>query len=165
MKFAAARKRKDKEDVPGRPLWREWLTPNYARWKIHATVTSLLSEASLHPLQIMIANGDLTTFPSSDSYIPNAIDIVGRALFGEEALDKNYRVRMPLRGPLSILIQRSWENLKKQTNRNKERLEKLELGAISAMEGVCGQSVRVLQSRPHGFFSFGQGQTYKAQAQ
>jgi hypothetical protein len=82
----------------------------------------------------MVANNNLEEFPSSVTYLPLALDAVGCSLFGEEALDFNGRLILPLRDPLLIFLQRVWENLKKQTTRNKNRVYKLEAAAESAFE-------------------------------
>ncbi|KAF4611118.1 hypothetical protein D9613_006452 [Agrocybe pediades] len=135
IKFSATKRKAGTETVPGRPLWNDWVTSRYGKlWNIHTRISSLLSQHNLHPIQIMVAN-NLEKLPSNSStYLFAVIDPIARDLLGEEALDSNGRLLHALRDPLSVLLQRQWENLKKQATRSKNRLEKYEAAAEKAFE-------------------------------
>ena len=137
IKFAAKKKKKnDTDPVEGRPLYNDWVVSHYSPiWKVHNAITSAFKDCQVHPLQIMASNDDFSTFPGSSSYLPYALDRVALLLLGKEALDKSSRLLLPLREPMLILLQRTWENSRKQTGRNKNALVKLEQKAVAAFEG------------------------------
>jgi len=137
IKFAAKRKKKNETDpVEGRRLYNDWVVSHYSSiWKVHNTITLAFKDSQIHPLQIMASNDDFSTFPASNSYLPYALDRVAFLLLGKEALDKSGHLLLPLRDPMLILLQRTWENSRKQTARNKNALVNLEQKAIATFEG------------------------------
>jgi hypothetical protein len=137
IKFASVRKRKNFTDpIEGRTFFHEWVTSHYSSiWKIHNFITKALNDCQVHPLQIMMSNGDLSTCPSNATYLPYALDQAGLVLFGKEALDKNGHLLLPLRDSMLVILQRTWENSKKQIARDRNSLIRLQSKAVEAFEG------------------------------
>ncbi|KAF8808358.1 hypothetical protein BYT27DRAFT_7097080 [Phlegmacium glaucopus] len=133
IKFTSQRKG---AQVPGRVKWRDWITAGWKSWKIHSRITDVLTEDGLHPLTIMINTNNLDTWPPGDLYIPLIVDAVGRDLFGEPSFDTSGRLALPYRQLTQHLIQRTWINIHKQTNRNKNRLVTLEAAATKAFNDL-----------------------------
>lgn len=137
IQFAAARK--GASEVPGRDLWRKFVTDLWKTHQIHAKITAVLSEEGLHPLQGALASrsGSIEKLPNSADYIGEAVDPVGRLLFGYECLDKEgVRVDMVLRSSIRALVYRTWLNLKNQIIRSKSRINQLEIDATAAFDSM-----------------------------
>lgn len=125
-KFAASRSNAaNTAHVPGRDIFRKWVSRSWGHWRIHAKIEEVLRKNSLHPLILMRAQGTLD-WPNGCSYIPLVVDPVGKELFGEEALDSLGLVSPQLRAPMQGLITRTWINTYNQFRRNKTRLADLE---------------------------------------
>ncbi|RXW12649.1 hypothetical protein EST38_g13204 [Candolleomyces aberdarensis] len=125
IKFAMKLKQDGIETVPGRELWRNWVTSHYStHWKIHSRIAKILSSQGIHPEQLMAETGDDSP-PNSASYLPIVLDDIGRELFGPEALDSNGRLLTKLRDPTLILAQRTWTSQVKNMGPRKLRLEKM----------------------------------------
>ncbi|RXW12331.1 hypothetical protein EST38_g13525, partial [Candolleomyces aberdarensis] len=125
IKFAMKLKQDGIETVPGRELWRNWVTSHYStHWKIHSRIAKILSSQGIHPEQLMAETGDDSP-PNSASYLPIVLDEIGRDLFGPEALDSNGRLLGKLRDPTLILAQRTWTLEVKNMGPRKLRLEKM----------------------------------------
>lgn len=137
IQFAAARK--GASEVPGRDLWRKFVADLWKDHQIHAKITTVLTEEGIHPLQRVLASraGGIDTFPNSSDYLGEAVDPVGKALFGYDCLDTGgVRVDMVFRGPLRCLIYRTWLNIKAQVKRNRTRVVLLEQAATKAFESM-----------------------------
>lgn len=149
VRFAAMRKPSARETVPGRAIWRTWITRNSRPWKIQQRITEVLQQHGLTPLQLSIANkGEVPC--ESTLFLAKVLEKVGLALFGEEALnDSDGLLQWSLMGGTLTLAQRTWENLKKQLGRSKLRLEKLERVATDAIERTLHSPVNVA---PHPHF-------------
>lgn len=141
IRFAAARK--NASAVPGRDLWRDFITTCWKNKQIHAKITTVLSEEGLHPVQLALASkaGTLENFPSSVDYVAEAVDPVGKALFGFDCLDKGGRMDMNLRAATRWLIYRTWLNIKNQVLRSKSRIVQLEQDAMLAFDSTFLQSI------------------------
>lgn len=135
IKFAAARAGGDQ--VPGRNIWRNWVTEGWKAWKIHSKIIEALSSENLHPLTLALSSktGSLDAWPPGAQYIPMAVDPVGAMLFGPESLDRFGRVHAELRQTTQALIQRTWTNLYNQTQKSKARIINLEKDATDAFNG------------------------------
>lgn len=127
-------KKGEKDSVAGRTLFGNWVSSQYGTWKVHALVIKVLNERHLHLIQIMASNDCLSEFPLSGTYLPMAIDDLAEALFGLESLDASGLLLNRLRGGTLILLQRTWENCRKQTKRSKQRLENCEKKALEAFD-------------------------------
>ena len=136
IKFAAARKKKGDDPVVGRALFCDWVTSRYSIWKVHSLVTQALNNAQLHPLQIMNSNNDISNFPCSTTYLPLALDQIAAVLFGPESLAASGHLLLPLREATLVLLQRTWENCRKQVTRSRNRLAPSEKNALEAFEGM-----------------------------
>lgn len=121
--------------LPGREVWKKWVTLGWKEWCIHAKITQILTENQLHPLAIMRASrSGSEEWPRGDDYIPLVVDSVAMALFGREVLDSLGRVSGDARKTVQALIQRTWTNLRAQVGRGRSRLSILEQAAIDAFE-------------------------------
>ncbi|TEB22041.1 hypothetical protein FA13DRAFT_1716383 [Coprinellus micaceus] len=104
IKFAGLQRRVGNDTIPGRALWRKWVTDNYSkRWDIHGRIARTLTDANIHPLQLMKATGDFDDFPGASSYLPLGLDPIARNLFGPESFDKANHLLRELREPTLML--------------------------------------------------------------
>jgi hypothetical protein len=137
VQFAAARK--GVSEIPGRDLWRKFVTDLWKTHQIHTKITTILTEEGIHPVQRALASrgGSIDKLPNSTDYLGEAVDPVGRALFGYECLDTGgVRVDMVFRGPLKSLIYRTWLNIKNQVKRSRNRIVQLEQDATNAFDSM-----------------------------
>jgi TATA-binding protein-associated factor len=136
IKFAGLQRKVGNDTVPGRALWRKWITDNYSkRWDIHGRVARVLNDANVHPMQLMKATGDFDDYPGATSYLPLALDAIARDLFGPESFDKANHLLRELREPTLMLAQRTWEQLRKAHVRDVGRLGKLREVMDAALAG------------------------------
>ncbi|RXW12447.1 hypothetical protein EST38_g13407 [Candolleomyces aberdarensis] len=143
IKFAMKKKEEGTDTVPGREIWRNWVTKHYSpHWKVHTIIAKILSSQGIHPVQIMEATGE-TSPPNNASYLPIVLDAIGRELFGPEALDPNKRVRIRLREPTLILAQRTWQLEVRSIEPRKRRVEKLFQQAIEKLSNLEAGNVTV----------------------
>jgi len=127
-----------KNNIPGLKKWRAWVSARYTKkWGVQAIIVRILEERNVHPLTIMLAEDPprLDVWPEADTYIPSVLDAVGAALFGPEALNAHGLLRLHIRVPVRILIQRTWCNLRAVISRSRKRLEKLDVKATAAFQG------------------------------
>ncbi|TEB22051.1 hypothetical protein FA13DRAFT_1641971 [Coprinellus micaceus] len=137
IKFAGLQRRVGNDTIPGRALWRKWVTDNYSkRWDIHGRIARTLTDANIHPLQLMKATGDFDDFPGASSYLPLGLDPIARNLFGPESFDKANHLLRELREPTLMLAQRTWEQLRKGHTRDLERLRSLRKVMDEALAGL-----------------------------
>jgi len=120
--------------LPGRNKWRDWVTSRWRDWKIHSRITEVLTNEELHPFMLM-TNSKLATWPQGETYIPLVVDSVAKNLFGDESLDLSGRLAGQYRQVTQQIVQRTWININKQTQRNKTRLGALEDAATRAFDG------------------------------
>ncbi|TFK19678.1 hypothetical protein FA15DRAFT_601103 [Coprinopsis marcescibilis] len=141
IKFSAPPRGLPNDPIPGRTFWRDWVTANYSKaWKVHALITSALTSTGLHPVQIAIENQVFDIPPNASSYLPVALDAIGRELFGEEAIDKSGRLSLVLRDPTQILAQRTWQVACRSIKSKRARLTALEGAADSAVSDLTASS-------------------------
>lgn len=140
IKFSGARA--GAAQVPGRDLWRKWVIEGWRSWKIHARITSVLSKENLYPLTIMLSS-KTEVWPHGATWIPLAVDPVGRVLFGDDALDASGRVVSEMRMATQALIQRTWTNIYNQTQRSKARIINLEKEATDAFDSESLGPIRL----------------------
>ncbi|TEB03945.1 hypothetical protein FA13DRAFT_1569793, partial [Coprinellus micaceus] len=137
IKFAGLQRKVGNDTVPGRALWRKWITDNYSkRWDIHGRIARVLNDANVHPMQLMKATGDFDDYPGATSYLPLALDAIARDLFGPESFDKANHLLRELREPTLMLAQRTWEQLRKAHVRDVGRLGKLREVMDAALAGL-----------------------------
>lgn len=142
VKFAAYTRKIGKDIVPGRALFRTYVTERYSKaWNIHGIISGILSDNNVHPVQIMSAMGNFEKSPSSTLYLPTVLDAIGLALFGPESFDRTNHLQYELRDPTWILAQRTWTNLLKAHSRDSKRLDKLEAKVKAAFEGESPRHV------------------------
>lgn len=135
IKFASGRR--GSAPVAGRDLWRSWVTDLWQKKGVHAIVTGVLQDLNLHPMTIALAEGTgLDKLPNNSTYLPLAVNDVGRALFGEEACNALGHICTPLRGPTLALMQRTWINIYNQLRRSSKRIASLERAAAEAYNGA-----------------------------
>lgn len=141
VQFAAARK--GASEVPGRDFWRKFVTDLWKTHQIHSKITTVLTEEGIHPVQCALASraGSIDKLPDSTDYVGDAVDPVGKALFGYDCLDAGgVRVDMVFRGPLRSLIYRTWLNVKKQVIRSRNRVVQLEQDATTAFDSMFSKN-------------------------
>ncbi|KAH6905687.1 hypothetical protein BKA70DRAFT_1225396 [Coprinopsis sp. MPI-PUGE-AT-0042] len=139
IRFASYRRKKGHVDpLPGRVFWREWVTTNYTtHWKIHTIVKDALTDANIHPVQLMVEYDDLETSPSSEHYLPGIIDTIAPILFGTASLDNGNRLSRELRTPTIALLGRTWAlALRSMAGRRKAmaKLEKTSNDILDSLE-------------------------------
>jgi SNF2-related domain len=135
----AAKYRKGVDPIPGRLLWQQWITANWAPvWHMNSRIAKVLTDHNLHPLQLMVDN-DLDSVPPSSDYVTHALEPVARELFGTEDEDKyldvNGLLRPALRDPLRIIIQRVFVQAARQVGSRRDRMNGLEVKARNALNG------------------------------
>lgn len=130
--------------VPGREIYRTFITELWRTSRMHDRITKILSVEGLHPITLAMipekgwvhdANDKGLGLPKSLNYIPLAVDPVARALFGFEALDRSGRLPETFRGPVQTLIQRTWTNIRNQTKRSLDKIGGAEEEARKAFAG------------------------------
>jgi len=131
MSFSSAKT--NGNQIPGRNLWRTWVTGIVKDAGIHRIIAQTLTDICLHPVTLSISskNGH---WPDGRTLLPLAIDPVGLALFGPEVLDAVGRIDMELREWTQAIIQRTWTNLHSQFNRSQKKIKKLEEQATQAFQ-------------------------------
>ncbi|KAJ3566666.1 hypothetical protein NP233_g6855 [Leucocoprinus birnbaumii] len=121
-----------KTNHPGKAVWTEFMKQNWRRWKIHDAVVEELNDWDCHPTTIIIRehNGDQSQWPHADGYAATILNTLGLKLFGEEAfLPNSTTLPQIVRKPLTIFVQRSWDNLRKAVGRLKANATKVEADA------------------------------------
>lgn len=132
IKFASGRGKK--AAVVGRGLWLAFTTSLWKKANLHNLIVTALRTAEVHPAELYsLSKKDC--FPFSGSYVPLAIDDVGMALFGMEALDASNHIPAHLRGGLHCFIMRSWDAVKAQITTAQTKLPGLQTKATDAILG------------------------------
>ncbi|RXW11304.1 hypothetical protein EST38_g14551, partial [Candolleomyces aberdarensis] len=143
IKFAYKAKKRGHDPIPGRAFWTSWVNKRYSTdWKINSRISKILSSLGIHPEQIMAETGD-TTPPPNASYLPLVIDIIGRDIFGHEALDSHKRLLLRLREPALILAQRTWFLATKRIGARRKRVEKMKDKAESLLSELDKGNITV----------------------
>ncbi|TEB14172.1 hypothetical protein FA13DRAFT_1879956, partial [Coprinellus micaceus] len=115
------------DTIPGRALWRKWVTDNYSkRWDIHGRIARYPHRREHPPSPAHEGDRRLRRLPPvASSYLPLGLDPIARNLFGPESFDKANHLLRELREPTLMLAQRTWEQLRKGHTRDLERLRSL----------------------------------------
>ncbi|TFK17541.1 hypothetical protein FA15DRAFT_734316 [Coprinopsis marcescibilis] len=126
------------DPIPGRTFFRDWVNGRWAKmWKIHIKISKALTDAGLHPVQIVLDNGgDLEMVPNASLYLPGALDDIGRELYGEDCLNKAGHLHNPLRDATLIFAQRTWQIAARSIGPKKKRLLKLQQDAEEALKAL-----------------------------
>ncbi|KAF9455565.1 P-loop containing nucleoside triphosphate hydrolase protein [Collybia nuda] len=146
IKFASATK--NSAQVPGRRIWRQWVTDRWRDWKIHMRIISILKAENLHPISLALSAQEpdavemtIDTFwPPGKMYIPMAVDSVALELFGMEIQNSRGAIPPRARGIVQALIQRTWKVIHNQVDRSQGRIRKVEEEAIRAFEALNQES-------------------------
>ncbi|KAH6908973.1 hypothetical protein BKA70DRAFT_1479770 [Coprinopsis sp. MPI-PUGE-AT-0042] len=138
IRFASYRRKKGHVDpLPGRVFWREWVTSNYTtHWKIHTVVKDALTDANIHPVQLMVEYDDLETSPSSEHYLPGIIDTIAPILFGTASLDNGNRLLRELRTPTVALLGRTWALALRSMAGRRKAMAKLEKASSDILDSL-----------------------------
>ncbi|KAF8054482.1 P-loop containing nucleoside triphosphate hydrolase protein [Lyophyllum atratum] len=135
-KVAFAVNDKGGSKYPGREFWNNWVNRRWDSWGVHTMIVGVLRDLEMHPLDIIVRDEDIDTWPSADHYIPAVIDPVALKLFGEEAFPKNSTaVKSDLRAAIRILVQRCWNTMRVQISTMKSRPIEIEAAAKAAFQG------------------------------
>ena len=123
---------------PGQPLWRAFLQRGWTKeWKLHSVIVEGLRANNVHPLLLQLSD-NADKWPQADTYLPLALDSIGLTLFGPEAFEGQELLPMKVRIPLKMIVQHSWDNLRRQAILGRKKLEALEDAALSAAGGRRG---------------------------
>lgn len=140
--FSAARK--NGHEIPGRDIYRRFITELWCTCNMHDRIIKVLSAEGLHPIMLAMneeegwihdKNEAGSGLPAADTYLPLAVDPVVKALFGDEALDRSGRAPLKIRPTTQALIQRTWTNIRTQVRRNLGKVEVVEEAARAAFKG------------------------------
>jgi TATA-binding protein-associated factor len=133
IKFAT--RNRDKT-IPGRTKWSKFVSDNWERWKVHDRIVDGLRQHNIHPITLLVQENSLDKWPSSDHYIPIALDTIGQLLWGPEAFSQSDILPFEVRKGLTALVQRSWARIGDRHQRDKATLPKLEKEVLDAFEGT-----------------------------
>jgi hypothetical protein len=129
--------------VPGRAKWTTFVNNFWKYYKIHARIIAILTSENLHPLTLALGAEDESAdssqdppWPNGTAYVPLAVEAVAIALFGNEVLNSHGHMPMKLRTTTQFLVQRTWKVIHNQILRSRQRIGKLEEGALQAF---CGK--------------------------
>jgi hypothetical protein len=126
------------EVIVGRELWKACVVKQWRRWNLNGKIIEALREEKLHPVSLMIADNNLDSWPYGDTWIPIVLDAVAEKLFGEECLDPaSGRLPTVYRQPVQIMVQRTWEAIRKQFQREKKNMALYESQAVAAFQGMA----------------------------
>lgn len=128
--------------APGRKKWATFVTKRWDTWKVHSKIVQCFHQTGIHPVTILLNEGSLDgDWPSADMFLPIALECVALTLLGPEAFgdDKNGQVLLlpvALRKPLSAILARSWDRIRRHIVRDKGRIIQIENAAQKAFDGV-----------------------------
>lgn len=135
--------------IPGRKKWSTWVNKLWERCKIHAKIVACFRQQGVHPIDVLINEGNLEgEWPSSDLYLPIAMDSIALELLGDEAYGEGSLIRNSVRKHLTIIAQRSWDRIRRHIKKDLRRLEQLERDASEAFEGVSSFLFSLCLCRP-----------------
>jgi TATA-binding protein-associated factor len=160
LRFAAG---KDRSQVPGRKIWSDYVTKNYSKWGINGIVIQALNRANAHPVKQMLGENTLDDWPSADHLLPQALNDIGLALFGADAVHpETDNIRTFLRGPTQHIAQRTWSTIYKKFTRDRKTLGDNEQAAEAAFEGACVYTLHLRQLNHYILAAIHQGRPTKA---
>jgi TATA-binding protein-associated factor len=122
--------------IPGRKIWNEFVQKSWEKWNIHGRIMDGLRKHGVHPISILVREGDLDSWPKPETYVPMALDTIGMLVFGADAFDNAEILSYPVRKCLSIFVQRSWARVRLQVRKDRARLSSIETSAMTAFEGT-----------------------------
>lgn len=128
--------------IPGRKKWATFVTKRWDSWKVHSKIVQCLHQTGIHPVTILLNEGSLDgEWPAADLYLPIALESIALTLFGPEAFgdDKNGQgllLPVALRKPLTAIVVRSWDRIRRHISRDKGRIIQIEEAAQKAFDGV-----------------------------
>ena len=122
--------------LPGRAIWLKFITKGWNKWRIHSRIINQLEIHNIHPLKLMLAEGNVTKWPCSSLYLPEALDDIGVDLFGPEALLASNRLPTAIKECVRMLAQQTWLHIRKQVERSRTKIDVLEKGALHLVSGL-----------------------------
>jgi hypothetical protein len=132
--------------TPGRQTWHTFVRKNYNKWGINGIIIQALNRANAHPVKQMLGENNLDVWPSSEHLLPQALNEIGLALFGNEAINQDTdNIHNFLRAPTQHIAQNTWSNLNKQFTRDRKNMSEYEDAAKKAFEGAYPHSRRSLR--------------------
>ncbi|KAF9033680.1 hypothetical protein BDP27DRAFT_1374971 [Rhodocollybia butyracea] len=139
IKFAV--NSKGASEFPGHKKWATYVTKRWESWKVHATIVQCLHQAGIHPVTILLNEGNIDAeWPSAEMYLPPALESIALSLFGPEAYgdDRNPQLLLPLalRRPLNAIVIRSWDRIRRHIIRDKGRIIEIEKAALKAFDAL-----------------------------
>lgn len=135
----ASKQRKDSYNE-GREHWRKFVTSNWRKWKIQATIHEAFGSHGITFIQVMVDN-ELNSLPPSIS-VSDAFDTVAYDLFGDDGLTDSGRHKHDLVKPLQIICNNSAFNLRKTS-----------ITLISKTKEVGAQITQFLKGETRRYFA------------
>lgn len=121
--------------VPGRTRWNKWINSNWEVWDVHRLTVEALRAHGVHPISLVVTNGDTDFWPNSNHYIPIALDTIGMSIFGPEAFGDSELLPPEIRPILTSMAQRSWARIREQVKSDRKKLVDFESAALKAFDG------------------------------
>jgi hypothetical protein len=122
---------------PGHEFWNNFILRKWDSWGVHTIIIEELKEWDIHPLDILISENNIDVpWPASDNYLPMILNSLLLKLFGEEAFPNGSLILRPaLWEAFRIIAQRSWNTIRIQVNKMKNRPIEIEAMALAAFKG------------------------------
>ncbi|TFK60185.1 hypothetical protein BDN72DRAFT_779739 [Pluteus cervinus] len=117
--------------IPGRVLWKKFVTKGWKDWRIHARITKILMDHNLHPY-LLLRHSTSGAWPDAARYIPIVLPYIALDLFGPGALDGLDHPKSDIDPMLHALVTRTWSNLNNQRSRSVNQLKKRKAEALAA---------------------------------
>lgn len=122
------------DNFSGRDYWRKWVCDMWPAWRIQLRIQKAFEDCNIMPFQVMVAN-DLTEIPESTP-IADANDRIAYALFGDDGLDLNGKIKHGLRDSVHIFAWRAAQNIRSQAGRLIARLKDKERRIEMIFDGM-----------------------------
>jgi hypothetical protein len=128
--------------LPGRAIWLKFVTKGWEKWTIHNRIINQLNIHNIHPLKLMLAEGNVTDWPNASDYLSEALEGIGVDLFGPEALSPmSNRLPRPVRDCVRMLTQQTWLLIRKQVERSRVKIGVLEKDALDLVSSSFSKFV------------------------
>jgi hypothetical protein len=127
--------------MPGKARWIRFIQSKWESWQIHDIIVMQLREQRVHPIQIVINEGSLTSWPKADGYVAAAMEHVGLAIFGSDSLGTEDIFPFAVRRCLGVFIQRSWTRIRERLQKDRGLLVDLEESALAAFKSTYAYRV------------------------
>lgn len=138
VQFLTIQRSRNKKSPPASPgliLWNTFTNKLWKKARLYDVIVQALTDANANPVLIM-AHDKGNKFPDAATYAPLAINKVGMAMFGPEAMDDGGHVQSIYRPAVMVFIMNVWETLKSKSTTARAKLPDLEKKVLAAIEGA-----------------------------